>query len=365
MAIVLYAASMWMLVIAAALAIELVPEWEVHGTAISPETPLDAALIGPRAMIRRESFLQRSGEPLVIGDVVLQPFRVRHADPDRIESTSLIVEKNKLRSHTLLFRGDHILFDAVALPGDLIQVNWGSDAALYATILGFDADGVIQKVAEDIPIRIGMLELQLSLPTPGQLVIRGTGVTSSQARWIGGHDIGIRPPREDWTPRTGAIPLGDLSPAAPEYAMEGEVKVNDYALRWGHYDKGGPTHDAVWVFTPQGRVPLLLIPDQNNQPARLNLRAFRRLHGHTYWAEIELVVAGLHTDTTYYLGWILQLRRDEARILADQIPVRAGGRDHTTRLLVDVPTPDQLVIEAGTKQLSYWQNKWLGTWSLE
>jgi len=88
------------------------------------------------------------------------------------------------------------------------------------------------------------------------------------------------------------------------------------------------------------------------------------MHGHVYWAEVELVVADVTKDITYYLGWVLSMRRDEARILADQIPVRAGSAEET-RLRVEMPTGDTLILTAGTELLSDWQRRWLGTWTLE
>ncbi len=353
---------MWFLFLFAALAAELVPEWEAYGTAISPETALDAALIEPGLLMQRQSFLQRASEPVVVGEAIFQLFTVMTTG-DGGQATSLIAERHKKRSHIPLFRGDNDLMDAIPLPGGLVQITWGSDAAVYATIVGFDTNGVIQKVAQDIPLRIGLQELRLAFLGP-RMVVAGRGVSSTQSRWIGRHNLKIRPPRQKWRPRSSGIPLGEPAPAPPHYDSVGELRVNDYALQWGHFDSGGPTHDAVWVYTPQGTVPLLEIPDQNGRPARLRLRAFRRLHGHVYWAEIELTVAGVDTDTAYYLGWILKLRRDEARIVADQIPVRDGGAEDT-RLLIDVPTADALVIEAATEELTYWQRSWLGTWKLE
>jgi len=352
---------MWMFFLAAALATELVPEWDAHGTAISPQTALDAALIEPAALARRASFLQRASESSVIGDVVLQLFRVTRTGPDSGHSTYLIAERDKMRSHVPLFEGENGLLGVEALAGGLFQVNWGSDAEAYATIIGFDSDGVVQKVAQNIPIRIGLSELQLSFPSLGRMVIRGRSLAGNQNQWIGRHTLKLRPPREAWIPREDSIPLGRPAPPPPGYDKVGELRLNDYALQWGHHGTRGPTHDAVWVYTPQGTVPLLSVPNQNGRPARLSLRAFRRLHGHVYWAEVELVVAGVARDNPYYLGWILKLRRDEARIVADQIPVRDGDK----KVLVDVPNAAVLSITPVSSEISYWQKRWLGTWPLD
>jgi hypothetical protein len=354
---------MWFLLFAAAFATELVAEWDIHGTAISPQTPLDAALIAPGPLANRTSFLTRASEPIAVGDAVLQLFSVVQSG-EHVQITSLIAERDRMRSHMPLFEGNNTLLDAIALPGGLIQLTWGSDAAAYVTVVGFGDDGVIQKVAEDIPLRIGLSELKLAYPVPGRLIIAGRGLTPIQKKWVGRHTLRIHPVREQWTPRSGRIPVGDPAPAPPVYDSAGELRVNNYALQWGHHGDAGPSHDAVWVDTPQGTVALLAIPNQNGHPTRLKLRAFRRLHGHVYWAEIELVVAGVTSDTTYCLGWSLKLRRDEVRIIADQIPVREGAADGT-RLIIDVPIPNVLVVKPATEQLSYWQRKWLGTWPLD
>ena len=354
---------MWIFVFAAALAAELVPPWDAHGTAISPRTPLDDVLIDTRAGDRRKSFLQLTKARFILGAAQFQLYTLVRSDLDVVKRTTVVAEKGRIRSQIRLYDGDNTLLDARTAPGDLVLLTWGSDAASYATVLGFDEEGVLQKLAQDIPVRIGLSELRLTFPAPGQLRVQGRPATAVQMRWLGRHTLRLLPAREPWVPREDAIPVGQLGSMPPAVQGDRAMHVSEYALRLGQHGTGW-TATTLWVDAPQGQVPLLDLPKQNGRPVRIRLRAFRRMHGHVFWAEAELVVAGVEADVTYYLGWILSLRRDEARVLADQIPIRSGGLEET-RLSVEIPTGDTLVIEASTSQLSYWQRKWLGTWTLK
>jgi hypothetical protein len=353
---------MWtFLMIAGALATELVAPWDARGTPISPRTTLDDALMETGAPGRPRSYLQLTGDSFVIADARFQLYtRVGAA---HAPTTLLVAERNQIRSQIALFTGDNALLDAQPVAGDRVLVTWGADAAAYASLLAFGDDGVLQKLARDIPVRIGILELKLSFPSPDRLKISGSSVTASQARWLGRHRVQPLPPQQTWYPRDGGIPLGPVTtlPDVPETRRT--LAVSEYLLKLGDYGDDW-IHDAVWIDAPQGQLPLLQLPNQNGRPIRPALRAFRRLHGHIYWAEVELVVADVNADITYRIGWVISLRRDEARILADQIPVRASGLNDT-RLAVSVPLPDTLVIEAETSELSDRQRRWLGTWTLE
>jgi len=354
---------MWcqFLLIAGALATELVAPWDVRGTPISPRTTLDDALMQKDVPGRSRSFLTLNGDSFVVGDARFQLYT--RVGAEHAPTTMVVAEKSHIRSQISLFTGDNALLDAQHAPGDRVLLTWGSDAAAYATLLTFGEDGVLQKLAQNIPVRIGILELQVTFPSPDQMKISGRGVTGSQARWLGRHRLRPAPPREAWQPRDGGVPVGPPHSLPDALDITRTLPVSEYRLCLGDYGEDW-VHMGLWIDAPQGRLPLLQLPKQNERPVRPTLRAFRRLHGHIYWAEAELVVADVSADITHRVGWVISLRRDEARILADQIPVRSSGRIDT-RLSVTVPVADTLVIEADTPELSDWQRRWLGTWTLD